>query len=135
VHDATREMRCYPGGLAAVDFLARAYAEWPKRRGGRLNARLRALAAAILADTGPARSRAAFAGDVRALSERSRDERLAGVGTSYAVLADEWRELARVVGSPAGTAEAHGSGRAVLARICDLERAGVERLEAWLAGR
>jgi Butirosin biosynthesis protein H, N-terminal/Domain of unknown function (DUF4872) len=122
-------------GLAGVDTFARGFGGWPDRFGERLGAALRGLRVFVVkAGTGGALFRslhAEFLTDAAALLGDQPLQDCAGV---YAELSDAWVQLtARVEGDDA--LAAHAAGALRVARIAELEHAGVESMERWLAGR
>jgi hypothetical protein len=121
-------------GLPGVSALAESYESWPRRYEHDLAALLRRLYVYIVkAGTGGALFRSLHAGWLEELSGLIDDEQLAETGRVYRMLADEWVRLAeRISLEPA--MDAWDTGRASVARIRELERAGVDAMVEWLDG-
>ena len=112
-------------GLAGVDTFARSYPEWPERLGESLDAALSGLRVFIVkAGTGGAMFRSLHATFLHDMAELLGDASLGRAATLYDELSSAWVELA-------GCAERrdHAAGLDLVARIAELEHAGVEAMQ------
>jgi hypothetical protein len=124
-------------GIAGVGTFAGGYASWPERFGDGLADALRGLRVFIVkAGTGGAMFRslhAEFLGDCARLLA---DDGLAAAGEAYDALSAEWVALAEAVSAEgADPSDAHAAGASHVSRIAELENAGLEAMEGWLAAR
>jgi hypothetical protein len=119
-----------PRGLEGAETLASSYPDWPERFGDKLPAALRGLYAYIVkAGTGGALFRSLHAEFVHDASALLGDAGLDQLGDLYDELAAAWVALAE-----AAESGEHSAGVELPGRIAELERAGVEAMEHWLAG-
>jgi hypothetical protein len=117
-----------PGGsgLEGIDHFAGSYGDWPERFSDKLDAALGGLRVFIVkAGTGGAMFRSLHAGFLHDMAELLGDDRLREAAGIYDELTSAWVDLA-------GFAERreHEAGAATVARIAELEHAGVAAMEA-----
>ena len=117
-----------PGGsgLAGVDAFAASYPQWPDRFGDKLTAALSGLRVFIVkAGTAGAMFRSLHAQFLHDMRELLGDARLGETAAVYDELVAAWVELA-------GCAERrdHAAGVPLVARVAELEHAGVAAMEA-----
>jgi hypothetical protein len=120
-----------PGGsgLEGVDHFAGSYASWPEQFGDKLDAALGGLRVFIVkAGTGGAMFRSLHAEFLRDTAQLLGDDRLRHAAVIYDELVSAWVELA-------GCAERrdHAAGTAAVARIAELEHAGVAAMADAIA--
>jgi butirosin biosynthesis protein H-like/uncharacterized protein DUF4872 len=124
-----------PRGLEGAETLASAYPDWPARFGDKLLAALAGLRAYIVkAGTGGALFRSLHAEFLHDAGELLGDPGLDQLGDLYDELSRAWVQLAEAAGGAEDPAAAHAAGLPLPGRIAQLERAGVEGTEHWLAG-
>jgi hypothetical protein len=122
-------------GLDGAAAFGRAYPSWPERFGDKLPAALRGLRVFVVkAGTGGAMFRSLQAQFLTEAAAMLGDDGLAAAGATYARLADDWVALADTVRDDDPLA-GHAHGLPLVESIVAGERAGVERLEGWLAAR
>jgi hypothetical protein len=121
-------------GLLGVEAFSESYERWPAVFDGELKSAMQALVVFILkAGTGGAMFRSLHASFLRDAGELLSDGLLADCAEAYAELAQRWRELAAVAGADDVRA-AHRAGLTIVSSIAELETAGVQQMERWLAG-
>ena len=123
-------------GLAGVNGFAAGYPGWPERFGDRLPRALDGLRVFVVkAGTGGAMFRSLHATFLRDSARLLGDASLAAAAARYDTLSREWIALAGAVSGDGDPQQRHAAGAAHVQRIAALEAAGVEAMEAWLAGR
>jgi hypothetical protein len=118
-----------PSGLDAVAHFASRFPTWADVFGDATDAALGALRVLIVkAGTGGALFRSLHAEFLHDMADLLGDPELRAVAADYDELAATWKELAEVAGD-----RRHGDGIPLVARIAELEHAGVDAMERWLA--
>jgi hypothetical protein len=134
---AGRQVEGFSGahGLLGVEAFAQSYGRWPEVFEDDLKSAMLALAVFITkAGTGGAMFRSLHATFLRDAGELVSDGGLERCAEVYAELAQRWQELATVARGP-DVDVAHQAGVAIVASIAELELAGVQQMERWLAAR
>jgi hypothetical protein len=112
-------------GLQGVDGFAASYSTWPDRFGEQLEAALGGLRVFIVkAGTGGAMFRSLHAEFLHDIGELLDDDRIRDAAATYDELVETWVALAACA-----TERDHGAGLPLVARIAELEHAGVAAME------